>query len=122
MLSTYPCYLFLLGVVHISDDIEFHLDSPNQFTLTCISTGGPATTVTWTRNSTIIAEENTGTVITDTQLATYEHIMTVNGRVEGLYTCSVANAITNVTSAELYVNGMTFQYISKTVSSVLSSH
>ena len=117
LLSTYPCYFFILGVVHISDDIEFHLDSPNQVTLTCISTGGPATTVTWTRNSTIIAEENIGTVVTDSAMATYEHIMTVNGRVEGLYTCSIANAIANVTSPELYVHGMTFQYSSK-VSSV----
>ena len=103
-------------MVHISDDIEFHLDSPNQFTLTCISTGGPATTVTWTRDSTIIAEHNIGTVVTDTVIATYEHIMTVNGRLEGLYTCSIANAVSNVTSPELYVHGMTFQYISITAS------
>ena len=109
---------FHLGVVHIFDDIEFHLDSPNQFTLTCISTGGPATTVTWTRNSTIIAEENIGTIVTDTTMATYKHIIIVNGRLEGLYTCSIANAVSNVISPELYVHGMTFQYISK-VSSVL---
>ena len=29
-----------------------------QFTLTCISTGGPAITVTWTRDSTTVTEGN----------------------------------------------------------------
>ena len=36
-----------------------------QFTLTCISTGGPATTVTWTRNSELVtqgAKQDTYTV------------------------------------------------------------
>ena len=44
------------GKVIVNDEMGFELvtelnaDDP-QFTLTCISTGGPATTVTWTRGS-----------------------------------------------------------------------
>ena len=46
----------MTGRVSLSEGIGFTLDSEltatePQFTLTCISTGGPATTVTWTRNS-----------------------------------------------------------------------
>ena len=45
---------------------------PSQLTLTCISTGGPATTVTWTRDSTTVIQ-GTETVLNDG----------VNGMVEG---------------------------------------
>ena len=41
-------------------------------TLTCISTGGPATTVTWTRNSVTITE-GTETVLNSQVTAQYTH-------------------------------------------------
>ena len=44
-------YHIFIGDITLSDTIEFTSigeDSTPQFTLTCISTGGPATTVTWT--------------------------------------------------------------------------
>ena len=53
-----------VGDITLSDTIEFtsiNEDSTPQFTLTCISTGGPITTVTWTRDSVTITE---GTEIT----------------------------------------------------------
>ena len=43
-----------------------------QFTLTCISTGGPATTVTWTRDS-VTVTEGTETVLDDPVTAQYMH-------------------------------------------------
>ena len=43
-----------------------------QFTLTCITTGGPATTVTWTRDSTTVTEGNE-TVLNDPVTAQYMH-------------------------------------------------
>ena len=46
-----------------------------RFTLTCISTGGPATTVTWTRDSTTVAE-GTETVLNDPITAKYTHTLT----------------------------------------------
>ena len=61
-----------------------------QFTLTCISTGGPATTVTWTRDSAPVVGERE-IVLDDRLMATYTHTLTVTGRLPGEYTCTVAN-------------------------------
>ena len=75
-----------------------------QFTLTCVSTGGPATTVTWTRDS-IPVTEGTETVLDDPVTAQYTHTLTVTGRLPGLYTCTVANSKRSEASAELSVQG-----------------
>ena len=64
-----------------------------QFTLTCTSTGGPATTVTWTRDS-VTVTEGTETVLDDPVTAQYTHTLTVTGRLGGLYTRTVANEVT----------------------------
>ena len=61
-----------------------------QFTLTCISTGGPATTVTWTGKNVTNTEE-TETVLDDPVTAQYTHTLNVTGRMTGLYTCTVSN-------------------------------
>ena len=58
--------LWFAGEVEVTEEIGFTLISEltaeqPQFTLTCISTGGPATTVTWTRDSTTTVTEGTET-------------------------------------------------------------
>ena len=83
----------ILGNITISTPIILTVDSDldgtsPQFTLTCISTGGPATTVTWTRDS-VTVTEGTESVLTDPVTANYTHTLT--GRLRGLYTCTVAN-------------------------------
>ena len=50
-----------------------------QFILTCISTGGPASTVTWTRDSATITQ-GTQTELNDPVTAQYTHTLTVAGR------------------------------------------
>ena len=75
-----------------------------QFTLTCISTGGPATTVTWTRDF-VNVTEGTETVLDDPETARYTHTLTVTGRLPGLYTCTVANNKPSNDSAQLTVQG-----------------
>ena len=81
----------ILGKVKISGGMKFtlHFDlngaSP-QFTLTCISTGGPATTVTWTRNSVTVNDGNT-TVLDNRTTSQYTHTLTVTGRQREDYTC-----------------------------------
>ena len=78
-----------------------------QFTLTCISTGGPATTVTWTRDSaTAMGDEMT--VLDDAETATYTHTLTVTGRTEGLYRCNVSNSKPSSAAAELNVAGIVY--------------
>ena len=78
-----------------------------QFTLTCISTGGPATTVTWTRDSVDV------TVGTETMfvIPQYTHTLTVTERLGGLYTCTVANNRPSEDSASYTVIGMYIKYI-----------
>ena len=84
-------------------DSDLNGASP-QFTLTCISTGGPATTVTWTRDSDTVTER-TETVLDDPVTAQYTHTLTVTGRLGGLYTWTVANDKPSEDSADLTVQG-----------------
>ena len=68
-----------------------------MFTLTCVSTGGPATTVTWTRDGAILSNDANyvfAKTVTDQLTATYNNVLTVTGREPGNYTCSVANVRT----------------------------
>ena len=98
---------FTVGDIIISNDITLsglNRASP-QFTLTCISTGGPATTVTWTRDS-VDAVGDTNTVLNDPVTAQYTHTLTVTGKLVGLYTCTVANNKPSTASATITVEGI----------------
>ena len=76
-----------------------------QFTLTCISTGGPVTTVTWTRDSDTVTE-GTETVLDDRVTAQYTHTLTVTGRLGGLYTCTVVNEQLSIATASTFIQGL----------------
>ena len=81
------------GDVSISGGVTLNVDTDGtspQFTLTCISTGGPATTVTWTRDSTPVTERSE-TVLVNPITAEYLHTLKVTGDIKGKYTCTVAN-------------------------------
>ena len=84
--------------------MTFTLNTDNSFTLTCISTGGPATTVTWTRDSTTVTE-GTETVLNDPVTANYTHTLTGTVGNAGIYTCRIANNVSAV-SANLAVQGI----------------
>ena len=62
------CIIHFIGgdITIMGDEVTFDSD---QLTLTCISTGGPATTVTWTRDSTTTVTEGTETVLDDPETA-----------------------------------------------------
>ena len=101
----------ILGIVTISGGMRFIIDSDlngatPQFTLTCISTGGPATTITWTRNS-VTVTNGTETVLDNPVTSQYTHTLTVTGRLGGLYICTVTNnrPSNNEASAQLTVQG-----------------
>ena len=91
-----------------------------QFTLTCISTGGPATTVTWTRDFVTATVTATGdvmttevlndgetysqmTVLDDGETAQYTHTLNVTGRLAGIYMCNVSNNKPSSAAAQLSV-------------------
>jgi len=68
--------------------------TPN-FTLTCISTGGPVTTFSWRRDGALVTNNISYNIapqrVTNAENGTYTHILTVTGRRPGQYECSVAN-------------------------------
>ena len=85
-------------------DSDLNEVSP-QFTLTCISTGGPATTVTWTRDSGD-AVGVTNTELNNRETARYTHTLNVTEILGGLYTCNVANNKPSSDSANITVQGI----------------
>ena len=81
-----------------------------QFTLTCNSTGGPATTVTWTRDS-ITVTEGTQTVLNDPETANYTHTLTETGSLGVNYTCTVTNNKPSTASATYILQGVVHKVI-----------
>ena len=81
-------------------DTEISGRSP-QFTLICISTGGPATTITWMRDSETVSGGMS--VLNDTVTAQYIHTLTVTGRLGGQYQCNVSNNKPSSDTAELTI-------------------
>ena len=85
---------YYIGQVSLSGEIVFQLNNADTpvFTLTCTSTGGPATTVSWRRDGTMLSDDNNHDImsqVTDPVTATYTH--TLIGRRYGLYQCNVSN-------------------------------
>jgi hypothetical protein len=70
--TLYWCSPLYSGRLALSGGMNFTLHNGNSFTLTCISTGGPATTVTWTRDFTTVTQ-GTQTVLNDGVTAQYIH-------------------------------------------------
>ena len=103
ILSSFIGDITIPGGISLTVNSDLNGNSP-QFTLTCISTGGPATTVTWTRDSMIITTGN-GTVLDDPYAAQYTHTLTVTGRRPGIYMCTVAKNRPSSDSAIIIVEG-----------------
>ena len=61
-----------------------------QFTLTCVTRGGPATSVIWIKNSFLI-RGGKSTTLDDPVTAQYTHTLRVHGWLGGLYQCIVTN-------------------------------
>ena len=98
------------GGMTLTVDSDLNGASP-QFTLTCISTGGPATTVTWTRDSaTAMGDEMT--VLDNAETAQYTHTLTVTGSIDGpnTYQCTVSNNKPSQDTANITVRGIVYYY------------
>ena len=71
-----------------------------EFTISCRTHGGPATTVQWTVNGSRVQEDRyyneTSQLILDTSLdSVYDNRLRVRGRRSGTYNCTVGNNIRN---------------------------
>ena len=99
---TFELVLPSTGQVTILGEITFQLNTdlstdPPVFTLTCTSTGGPATTVSWSRDGITLSDDSNHDItsqVMDTVTATYTNTLTVTGRLAGQYECSVSNSRT----------------------------
>ena len=94
------------GQVNIEDEITFQLDTdlaadPPVFTLTTNSTGGPPSTVSWSRDGTLLSDNSTYSIasqVINGTTSTYTHTLTVTGRLEGEYKFNVSNIRTPLPS------------------------
>ena len=74
---------------------------PPQFSLTCRSEGGPASTVEWERDDVTIEDDNnhsTSQMVLNAESALYHNVLVVTGREGGEYTCTVKNAKTQLST------------------------
>lgn len=99
--------LSITSQVTIPGEVTFQLNTDPVtpvFTLTCTSSGGPVTTVSWRRDGIILSDDNTysitSRVLTDAKIATFNHTLTVTGRLLGQYQCSVSNCRTSSRSTK----------------------
>ena len=100
--------------MQLNVDSDLNGESP-QFTLTCISTGGPATTVTWTRDS--MPLDGGLTVLDNAMTAQYTHTLTVTGTLPGHYECTVSNNKPSTATRSFIVQGnVRIQYLSHNIS------
>ena len=86
----------ILGDITIPSKVSLSMNI-----LTCISIGGPATTVTWTKDNVTI-KEGTETVLNSQLNPQYRHTLVVTSG--GEYTCTVANNKPSTASATITVH------------------
>ena len=101
-----------LEVISLDFNLTSELNSTiPTFTLTCTSTGGPATAVSWRRNGELLVENSSNysitsqTLLTDAEDAIYDHTLRVTGRLVGKYQCNVSNNKPSSSSRSLTVVG-----------------
>lgn len=90
----HPFILYHAGVI---DGISLTYNS-STFTLTCTSTGGPVTNVTWRKDEKILFIDGTiyqaKLTVIDTEEAIYENALTLRSEMDltGTYSCEVSNS------------------------------
>ena len=108
-------YYFHVGTLE-AISLDFNLTSELNstiptFTLTCTSTGGPTTTVSWRRDGEILVENSSNysvtsqTLLTNAEHAIYDHTLAVMGRLVGEYQCNVSNNKPSSSNRSLTVVG-----------------
>ena len=112
-------FLFILAnpsIVSLTSE-----SSASSSSLTCTSTGSPATNVSWTRNGQPVAIDGTiyqlTQTVTDRAASTYENVLTINQPLVAIlgnnFTCTIDNMQGQVTSNSLEVIGLFMIAIAK---------
>lgn len=89
--------------------VSLYYERQNQ-TIVCISEGGPATTVLWTKDNTIISplDYSSSQIVTDRIKAIYENRFRIENKTlekTGMYMCTVSNVRSSVRE-DLFIQGM----------------
>ena len=112
MLSYSGPILHKTGALFNPLNLYFTLDSevsedPPEFTITCVSKGGPTTRVVWRRDGKEITENSTYStsqiIVNTSSIPVYKNTLRVRGREGGVYRCSVSNSRSDIT-AQLQVS------------------
>ena len=92
-------------------------------TVTCVSTGSPATTVSWMKDGQpLITDSSTDytltQTVTDRVSSTYSNVLTVSEGVSvlGTYTCTVTNDLGSASDVVVAVGELTSSLVTVTVS------
>ena len=93
-------------IVTISYRLTSSQDSTDvTFSLTCNATGGPVSSVIWTRDGLLL--DNTGPlVLINASTASYTNVLEVNNRTPGTYMCQIRANNQILTSESFIVHGM----------------
>ena len=80
----------------VSIDFTLHTDinaiTP-EFTITCLTSGGPATNVEWKLNGANVGGSKTQHIWDSSSNAVYENKLLMRGRKNGTYSCDISNNI-----------------------------
>ena len=80
---------------------------PPEFSITCRSYRGPATTVEWFIDGVSVEEDSNHTthqIIVDTSRNTvYDNTLRVRGRQPGRYRCTISNSITSIPKTGTFI-------------------
>ena len=108
------------GHIMLQNGLQFQLlTEPNidpQCTLTCSTTGGPPTIVSWTSDSRTVLYDNSfvfSQTVTNFVAPTYTNTLTITGRYPGQYTLTAHNRNTDIYTVSFPVTS-TFQVTGKT--------
>ncbi len=97
--------LSLTGAPTITEDIQF---SREYVSLTCLSSGGPVSSVEWTRDGvTITTGYNLTQTLTNVATATYTNVLRASNISDlvGNFTCTVSNGREPSNTARITLNG-----------------
>jgi hypothetical protein len=110
-----PFYEWYPTGVTVQVKFQFIADKESvniSFSLTCISTGGRASGVVWTRDGFLLHNTNP-LVVTDASTLSYTNVLVVSDRAPGTYTCSIRGTSDQVlNSANFTVQGIVSLFLS----------
>ena len=109
-------YYFTGKLLNLSDHFTLHTDPRTEvpeFTISCRTYGGPATTVIWTLNGSLSSVDgNTSQVILDTSYkSVFDSRLRVKGRKTGSYNCQVSNNVPSSVNYAQSVTGIATQHL-----------